>query len=128
MSGFHLELRPGDRWPAGRYRIDIDADGAAQQCEVTLPLLACGAGPSVRCTGASLASIGESGCALPPAEHGLSNIDFSGSPRQIRVRIARGGATVLAQDFAPTYRTVQPNGPGCGPVCSSASAAATLSL
>jgi len=55
QSGFQVELQPGSRWPAGHYRFDIEADGVAQQCEVTLPLQACEAGPSVRCSGASCA-------------------------------------------------------------------------
>lgn len=126
QNGFQVELQPGSRWPAGRYRFDIEADGVAQQCEVTLPLQACDAGPSVRCSGAALASIGESGCALPPVEHGLSNLSFPSSPRQIRVRITRDGAALASGDFTPAYRRVQPNGPRCEPICDQASAALAI--
>lgn len=128
MDGLRVELTPGARWPAGRYGIEIEADGAKQSCEAVLPLKPCDAGPSVQCSGADLATIGESGCALPPAEHGLSEISFSGAPKQVHVRITRDGATVADQDITPTYRRVQPNGPGCEPICNQASAGIALSL
>jgi hypothetical protein len=128
VDGLHVELTPGSRWPAGRYRIDVEADGAAQSCEAVLPLKACDAGPSAQCSGAALATIGESGCALPPADHGLSDINFSGAPKRVHVRITRDGAAIADKDISPTYKRLQPNGPGCEPVCSSASEGIALSL
>lgn len=128
QNGLSMSLEPGAQWPAGDYRIEIDADGASQVCTVTLPLKACGAGPSVTCSGAALATIGESGCALPAREHGLSSLHFDGTPRQGKVTISRGGAPLITQDLAPTYRWVQPNGSGCGPQCLQGSATLRVPL
>jgi hypothetical protein len=127
-SGFSLSLEPSSRWPAGDYRFEIEADGVSQVCKVTLPLRGCAAGPSVECTGATLATIGESGCALAPKEHGLSSIQFRGNPLKVRIAVSRQGTALVAQDFAPGYRWVQPNGPGCAPQCLQASSTIRLSL
>jgi hypothetical protein len=127
-SGFALSLEPSSKWPAGDYRFEIEADGASQVCEVTLPLRSCATGPSVKCTGASLATIGESGCALDAREHGLSSIQLQGTPLKMKIAISRQGKALVAQDLAPAYRWVQPNGPGCGPQCLQASATMRVPL
>lgn len=134
VDGLRLELTPDSKWPAGAYRIEIEADGATQSCAAVLPLKACDAGQSVQCTGASLARIGESGCALPPGEHGLSDIQFSAAPKRVHVRISRDGASrgeiavIADQELTPEYRRLQPNGPDCEPVCNSASARLSLAF
>lgn len=128
VDGLRLELTPGSKWPAGSYRIELEADGATQSCTAVLPLKACDAGPNVQCTGATLARIGESGCALPPGEHGLSDIEFSGTPKRVHVRITRDATVVADKVLEPAYKKLQPNGPDCEPVCNSASGAISLSL
>ncbi|MEJ7734183.1 MAG: hypothetical protein WKG00_33935 [Polyangiaceae bacterium] len=127
-GGFAVSLEPSSRWPAGDYRFEIEADGAAQVCEVTLPLRGCAAGPSVKCTGASLGTIGESGCALDPKEHGLSSIQFRGNPLKMKIGISRSGKALVAQELAPAYRWVQPNGAGCAPQCLQASSTIRVAL
>ena len=116
-TGVSVSFQPDAAWPAGRYTVEIEADGAVQRCEVTLPLRACSAGASATCTGASIATIGESGCALPAGQHGLSGVDLRSTPSDLRVRVARDGKPLASLDATPSYRWVQPNGPGCGPQC-----------
>jgi hypothetical protein len=127
-SGVSVRFEPDAGWPAGRYAIEIDADGAVQRCEITLPLRACDAGPTAKCTGAKVATIGESGCALPKAQHGLSGADLTTTPSRLRIRIDRDGKQVADLDAKPTYRWVQPNGRGCGPQCLQSTNPLTLKL
>jgi hypothetical protein len=70
--------------------------------------------------------IGESGCALPASAHGFSDIRFTSSPAKVTIRVERDGQVLAKESFTPAYRTSEPNGPGCGPVCKQASA--TLAL
>jgi hypothetical protein len=120
LDGLHVELVPSEGWAPGRYTFLFEADGAAQSCEATLPLPGCEE-PAVSCSGASFAQLGASGCALPAAQHGFASIDFPDALTEIRVRVERDGQTLVDRSLAPTYREVQPNGPGCGPVCRTAS-------
>ncbi|XXX74016.1 hypothetical protein WMF30_40855 [Sorangium sp. So ce134] len=125
IDGFSLRLMANQPWTAGAYRFVIIADGETTTCEGKLPLPDCAAGPALTCSGPRLL-IGESGCALPPSAHGFSEIQMSSAPRQVAVEISRDGATVAKADFTPAYVESRPNGPGCEPVCRSASA--TLSV
>ncbi len=69
-----------------------------------------------------LLRVGESGCALPPAQHGLAGIDIDTAPAQVRIVVRRDGVEVSAQELAPKYTDSRPNGPQCEPVCHQASA------
>lgn len=102
-------------WPAGNYRFVLDLDGAAVTCEGSLPLRPC-ATPSVTCSAGGV-QITESGCALPPAEHGFGEIYVTDCASRVGVRIERGGAAIAEATITPTYEADRPNGPSCGPVC-----------
>lgn len=122
-DGLTVALSPSSGWRAGMYRFEIDVDGQVTTCEGSLPLRACSAGPSLRCTPAGdRVSIGESGCALPPEQHGFSELRVGAPPaRSVKVTVTRDGAKLVEQTLAPQYRTVQPNGPSCPPICRQAS-------
>ena len=113
---YALDLEPDAAWPAGRYTFDVEADGRHQQCQGTLPLRACGT-PNITCTGDSLATIGESGCALPAAQHAFGGVEISGTPCNVHITVKRDGNVVGEMRATPTYRWVFPNGPGCGGDC-----------
>lgn len=120
IDGLRIELEPSQAWTPGHYTFYFKADGAEQTCEATLPLPGCDT-PAVTCSGASFAQLGASGCALPAAQHGFASIEFPDALPRVQVRVERDGQSLVDRTLAPSYQTVQPNGPDCGPVCRSAS-------
>jgi hypothetical protein len=127
QSGYSVEVSPSSGWAAGDYRIELDIDDRAVACEGSIPLKACNV-PSFSCDAAGV-SLGESGCALPATEQGLASIRFDGFPLALSMRVLRMPEGELANaELTPVYTLGQPNGPGCDPVCCSASDAITLSV
>jgi hypothetical protein len=128
VDGFSVAFQPADgAWRPGRYLVQVTADGVTGACEVNLPLPACTT-PGATCTGQRAWSLGESGCALPPAQHSLTGVAFSGTtPASVAITVSRDGRQLAAGSFSPAYVTSQPNGPGCEPTCRTAPPA-TLTL
>ncbi|MBX3193201.1 MAG: hypothetical protein KF819_39825 [Labilithrix sp.] len=125
-DGLGISVTAPAGWKAGRYVFTVTADGSTQTCEGSLPLPSCGS-PGLLCKGQDgVAQIGESGCALPAAQHSFSDIHFSSTPAQVNVHVARDGVVLAEQSFTPSYVTSQPNGPGCEPICKQASGSLTL--
>lgn len=122
-DGFTVAFSPNSGWKPGTYRFVVDIDGQVTTCEGALPLPACAAGPSLKCTPAGgRISIGESGCALPAEQHGFSELRIGGAPVQrVSVTIGQDAQNLVQKTFTPAYATSQPNGEGCDPVCNSAS-------
>jgi hypothetical protein len=120
LDGLRLEFVKTGPWLPGRYAFKFDLDGAAVTCTGALPLKPCDAGPSLTCDVPGKLQIGESGCALPPGQHGFSDVQISGTPRVVRLDLAHDDAPMIHADMTPTYRTVRPNGEGCEPVCNGA--------
>lgn len=118
-SSLEIEVT-GTKPGKGKYAFEIEADGKKAQCELSLPLKACDKGLSTKCTGDVKVEIGESGCALPPAEHGFGPISLPDSPAAARVVIKKDGKPLSDKRFTPAYKTSQPNGPGCEPTCKQA--------
>lgn len=124
-DGLKLDLEPSSGWPAGDYRFLIGSDDVRVTCRGSLPLPACSAGRSVTCEPA-VVTVVESGCALPASAHGFPQISFDSMlrPKSVRVSIVRsqGGvdSEVASAELSPEFRTVEPNGPGCPPVCTQA--------
>lgn len=120
-SGLELEFVRPSPWPPGSYRITLRIDGKSASCDGELPLKPCDQGASFRCSDASL-RIAESGCALPASEHAISGLSSTASEATaVSLVIEHGGALQATANLTPTFQTVQPNGPGCEPVCESAS-------
>jgi len=125
LNGLHLTWAQGS-WKPGAYTIEVTLDGTKVTCEGQLPLPACASGAGFHCSPGALVRLGESGCALPPEQHGLAGIDIETMPAHVRVAVRRGGDEVGAQELTPQYRESRPNGPDCEPVCRQASG--TLNL
>lgn len=130
LDGFQVIFEPSSRWPAGSYEILVDIDGESTRCTGSLPLPACASGAALQCSPASSSvSIGESGCALPSAEHGFTGFAIPlPMVSSVRVAISRDGATLVDSTLTPSYQTFQPNGEGCEPICESGSATLQVPL
>jgi hypothetical protein len=126
-NGLTVHVTPAARWPHGAYRFVVEADGMSVTCSGSLPLSDC-ATRALACDREGVVTITESGCALPPNEHALGDLHLPGAPASVTVEIFRDEGTIARETFAPTYRTIQPNGPGCEPTCTQARVDLTLSF
>jgi hypothetical protein len=122
-DGFTVAFSPNSGWKPGTYRFIVDVDGQVTTCEGALPLRPCDAGPSLSCTPATdRISIGESGCALSPEQHGFSELRVGGPPAQrVSVTVGHDADNLVQKSFTPSYAISQPNGEGCDPGCNTAS-------
>jgi len=118
QDGLVLRVLPAAAWPHGQYRFDIEHDGATVVCTGALPLPPCDR-RAVICD-APEPTIVESGCALEPAAQAFGDVVFSTRPADVAVVVSRDGMIIGSGRWSPVYRTHQPNGPGCEPVCTSA--------
>jgi hypothetical protein len=119
QDGLLIRVTPTEAWPHGAYTFTVEADAKTTTCTGSLPLPACGT-PGLTCDGPGV-TIGESGCALDPAQHAFADIMFEATPTSVTVGVDLDGRTIASQTFTPEYQTVQPNGPGCDPICTNAS-------
>lgn len=122
IGGLRVELKAPGGWPPGSYTFGFALDGVPVVCSGALPLRACEAGPSLTCDVPGRVQIGESGCALPPEQHGFADILIPSSPAKLELSIQRDGQPIYAGSITPTYGVSQPNGPGCEPICRGATA------
>jgi hypothetical protein len=122
-DGLKVDLQPNSGWPAGAYQMTVQADDVRVVCRGSLPLPPC-ASRAISCEPAGVVTIGESGCALPAASHGFSQIAFESKlrPKRVEVSITRDGASVAQATLAPVFQTLFPNGPDCPPGCDTAQA------
>jgi len=106
--------------PAGRHTLTVTFDGAATSCTFNLPELTnpvndpCAAGFTLSVPG------------QPTNGKFTETIAVHGTPSSIKVQQTLDGTVVLDQTISPTYLTIQPNGPGCGPICHQGNAAWTI--
>ena len=120
INGVHLNLAKPTPWTAGNYTFALELDGAAVTCTGALPLPACDKGNALRCDVEGKVQIGESGCALPPEQHGFSDIQILGEPARVKLTIKHEDQQLHSGELTPTYVTSRPNGPDCEPVCTQA--------
>jgi hypothetical protein len=119
-SGLTVALPLDYRWQPGNYIFQLQTEQETLRCEGALPFHGC-EHSALRCSSETI-RIMESGCALPAEAHGFGDIQITGEPEKVRVTITRKhrsqGQKILADEsFAPVYQTLQPNGPGCEPIC-----------
>jgi hypothetical protein len=127
VDGLRIDLQAGGGWAPGQYTFEFALDGAPVRCSGALPLRACEDGPSLTCDVPDRVQIGESGCALPPEQHGFGDIYIPSGPAQVELSITRDDQPLLSRvTLSPTYTETQPNGPGCEPICRGAAAQITL--
>jgi hypothetical protein len=125
-DGLMIRVTPVDSWPHGAYRFAITYDGTTTSCTGSLPLPPCES-RALSCDGRE-PLIGESGCALDSAAHAFGDIMFSSTPASVAVEVFLDDRSVGSGRFTPAYQTVQPNGPGCEPVCTSAAVELALAF
>jgi len=125
QSGYNLDVSPSSGWAAGAYRFELTIDGRAITCQGTIPLAPCSERSFV--CDAEGVRLGESGCALGSTQQGIARVSFDGFPLAISVRVLRDGNALASAELTPVYKAGQPNGPGCDPICCSASDAITVS-
>lgn len=126
-DGFQVEFNPPMSWAKGHHKFNIETNTGKTTCEITLPLPPCDQGLGQKCTGDSHIRLVESGCALPPSQHGISGVSFGGTkPTSVRITILRSNTIVGEKSFSPEYKTFRPNGEGCGPECSVAKGSLTV--
>jgi hypothetical protein len=110
-------------WRGGDYVFTFRIDDTPVRCAASLPLPACSAGRAVSCEPAGMVTIVESGCALPASAQGFPQVAFDPRLRPDRVSVTiewRGETVIAREELAPRFRTSEPNGPGCPPVCTQA--------
>lgn len=123
-NGFTASLDTKGPLPPGHYTVDVEADGVRGSYEVDIPLPPCDT--RGKYTGELKFGVGESGCALPPDQHTLSEVHLETLPKEVKIRIVRTGTVLADVAFTPAYRESRPNGPDCEPVCNSASEKITV--
>lgn len=120
LNGLTLTVDPARKWERGQYDLFFMIDGRQITCRGELPLHDCEHSPTFTCNRPGV-TITESGCALPQSQQSVGDIHIEGDPRKILVRITRNYKPLLTRTIAAQYNESRPNGPGCGPVCKSAS-------
>ena len=125
-NGLRITVKKATPWLPGNYIFSFDIDGKAVECKGALPLQACDAGPSLSCTPDAVVQVGESGCALPPTQHGFSDISVRGEPQAVKLKVLFDDKPLKSADVTPNYVTTQPNGASCEPTCRNASAEVDL--
>ena len=126
INGLRVELKKTTPWLPGTYTFGFELDDRKVECKGSLPLQACETGPSLSCTPDAMVQIGESGCALPPAEHGFSDIQINGEPQAVKLTVTHDDKPLHTADITPNYMTSRPNGDKCEPTCRNASAEAVI--
>lgn len=119
VDGLTLQVDPNYKWQPGKYAFDFVLDGKRVHCDGVLPLKSCEQ-ESVVCSSKQKVMITQNGCALPPEAQGFGDINLGDNPASVSVKITRNGQTIADGALNPLYRTTQPNGPGCEPVCKQA--------
>lgn len=124
------------------HKIDVTADGTLFTCTFTFPLEilpsggtagpSCAVGltvdivPATSCTTSSTDAAETSQCTAIPGQF-VEQITVTGIPVQVTVQQSVDGKAVLDETAIPSYQPIQPNGPGCEPICEQGTQSWTLS-
>jgi hypothetical protein len=116
VDGLTLKVFPTHRWQPGDYLFEFELEGEKLSCKGQLPFRSCLEARNVQCSSERVRIV-QTGCALPPAEHGFGNITIADGPRQIRIKIKRNDKITMERSLTPRYTILTPNGPECPPRC-----------
>lgn len=121
-DGFWVYVVAAEPLRDGTYDLELTLDGVAATCRHVIAdgraasAAECGGSSVVRST----ASIHNNGS---PPNNDAPNafvIDIRDASARVTLRVLHDGAPLVEQSYEPTYQTVAPNGPECGPICDSA--------
>lgn len=115
QTGMRIGFRSASgQWSKGTYRVQVLADDASANCTVTIPLPKDAEKPA--CAG-DFVVLEQDGALLPIAAQKLGGVQVLRAAEKITVRVSRDGRELVQGTYAPAWRSVQPNGPGCPPTC-----------
>lgn len=120
---FEVEFVRSGGWPAGDYRVQVDADGQRTVCDITVPFTCQQSAVCDRADPGFFVTL--SGCALDPSQESIGGVVFHGenTPANVTVEVFLDGASLGSGSFTPTYTESHPNGPDCEPTCKTAPSA-----
>jgi hypothetical protein len=121
----------------GTHLLEVTADGVLLSCTFPLPPGTAAGGaiasplcspglqlfahPLAHCTTSATATTVSQTCT--PIEGTIQEqITVNGTPATVRLRQTVDGTVIFDRTITPTYKSSQPNGPGCEPICRQASA------
>jgi len=136
-DGATFTLRPPlSHWDNGAYQVEVTFDGVEHACPFSVPddlpsggtwrVLACTPGlsvfiaPEVNCEEHRDGDTASETCTPVPEKYFVQG-SMNGTPATYQVVMLRDGAKVVDHTETPSYKTAQPNGPECGPICHQAS-------
>lgn len=103
----------------GAYSLALRADGVETACDFVVGGLEDGCGPGGPC-------LLDDDCGVIPSfsfsPHSVVVQVGPGTPERVDITVYRGGSQIAGSNFAPAYQLYEPAGPGCEPVCETASA------
>lgn len=131
-DGVTVSLRHNGEWTEGKYEFRFDVDGKQSLCSANLPedlpgstttaTLSCAPALDVslslefECHEMRTKDAVSQSC-QPIADRWLIRAQIDGTPRKLKVHVARGDEELLSKSLDLKYDDVRPNGAECGPVC-----------
>ncbi|HWO07916.1 MAG TPA: hypothetical protein VNN80_00510 [Polyangiaceae bacterium] len=117
-DGFTIHLVANEPLRDGSYEVAVTLDGVSVTCEHVIGGFARGPEPS--CSSGRLRStlsIHNGGAPPNPNAPNAILLDVASTPAVAVIEVRHDGTLIAQQTYNPTYQTISPNGPECGPVC-----------
>lgn len=116
-DGFSITALASEGLPDGGYEIQLRLDDTAVVC--THPQLVGAPRQSGTCNAANVRSSIAIHNGGAPGTGGANAflIGIVDAPSLVEVRVLHDGDLVGEASYEPTYQTIMPNGPECGPIC-----------
>lgn len=118
-DGFGVFLVADEPLREGSYEVEVTMDGGPETCRFVVPGGPSGAEPvcsdSTRLR--AFASIHDNGAAPDPDAPNAIIVDVFVASTTAVLEVRHDAAPLFEQTFRPTYQTIAPNGPECGPIC-----------
>lgn len=118
QTGLRIALRSQTGlWPAGEYLARVKVDGTTVECKVAIPLPT---EPSEGICSRDFVLLELDGAMLPEAQQSIRGVQVLRTAKKVELSIERDGQALAQHSFEPKFFEVQPNGPGCPPICQQA--------